>query len=196
MTPGGSDLALTAPPELVWPAVVAPEDAIRTVARRLHPGVDLAARLYHHPFLGMMFLCGAPVRRFRSRTGAGQVLAAVVVDLVGGRAYLSDPWNDEDFTTRAAALGVAGPAATTRGAAPVRGPAPRLREAEAVAAGRSLLPGVLARRRRLDPVGPAELAAPLIYFGKPNWWVTGRDGDRSIEVVVDALSGRHYVASA
>lgn len=196
MTTAGSERARTAPPDLVWPVAVPSEVAVRTVARRLHPGVDLTARLYHHPFLGMMFLCGAPVRRFRSRAAAGQVLAAVVVDLVGGRPYLSDPWNDEDFTTRAAALGVGGPTATALGAVPVRGPAPRLGEAEAVAAGRSLLPDVLARRRRLDPVGPTELAAPPVYFGKPNWWVAGRDGDRSIEVVVDALNGRHYVASA
>lgn len=182
--------------DLVWPVTVPAEVAVRTVARRLQPGVGLTARLYHHPFLGVMFLCGPSVGRSRLRTTAAPVLAAVVVDLLSGRAFLSDPWKEEDFTTREAALRTAAPSPPDGEAVPVRGPAPRLSETEAVEAGRALLPGLLARRRRLDPVGPTRLAGPPVHFGKPNWWVTGRDGDRRVEVVVDALSGRHYVSSA
>ncbi|MDO5738648.1 MAG: hypothetical protein Q4P07_00700 [Ornithinimicrobium sp.] len=189
-----NDLATAS--DLVWPAAVPPEVAVRTVARRLQPGVDLTARLYHHPFLGMMFLCGADTGRLRRRVTAGPILAAVVVDLVSGRAFLSDPWNKEDFTTRDVALRAVTAGSPEGTTVAVRGPAPRLTEAEAIEAGRALLPGLLARRRRLDRLGAARLAGPPVQFGKPNWWVTGRHGERHIEVVVDALSGRHYVSSA
>lgn len=186
----------TAAPVLAWPSAVPAEAAVSTVARRLGPGADLTARLYHHPFAGMMFLCEMAPGPFRQRASAAPVLAAVVVDLVSGRAFLSDPWNDEDFITRDTASEEALSGSSGADPHPVRGPAPRLTEQEAVEAGRALLPGLLARRRRIDPFRPARLTGPPVHFGKPNWWVTGRDGERALEVVVDALSGRHYVCSA
>lgn len=184
-------------PELVWPAAVTAEEAVRKVARRLPDGAGagLTARLYHHPFMGMLFLSGTvPGRSWRRRAPGAAALMPVVVDLVSGRAFLSDPWVEEDFTTRESALR-ATDARVDDPSSQVQGPAPRLTEGEADAAGRALLAGVLLRRRRLSPTTPAELVAPPVCFGKPNWWVTGRNGDRTVEVVVDALSGRHYVCS-
>ncbi|GGK79669.1 hypothetical protein [Ornithinimicrobium pekingense] len=183
--------------DLVWPAVVPAEAAVRTVARRLPPGAQLSARLYHHPFAGMAFLCGTDTRRSRWLAPARPLLASVLVDLVSGRAFLTDPWDADELTTRAAALSASSGDALWSEAAPVlRDPAPRVTEDEAVAAGHALLPGLLARRRRLDLLERAELTQTPVRFGKPNWWVTGRSGERTVEVVVDALSGRHYVRSA
>ncbi|RIK14452.1 MAG: hypothetical protein DCC50_11175 [Acidobacteria bacterium] len=188
---------MTTSSDLVWPVAVPAEAAVRTVARRLPPGTELTARLYHHPFLGMMFLLDTEKHRSRWRPRARPVLAAVLVDLVSGRAFLTDPWNAEDLTTRAEALAAASSGHVDAVTSPApRAPAPRLTEEDAVAAGRALLPGLLARRRRLDALGAAELTGPPTRFGKPNWWVTGQAGGRMVEVVVDALSGRHYARSA
>lgn len=197
MTTASREAAPTALSDLVWPAAVSAEAAVRTVARRVPSGAELSARLYHHPFLGVAFLLDTDEHRSWWRAAARPVLAAVVVDLVSCRAFLTDPWNAEDLTTRADALasGPSGDVGAMTTAAP-RDPAPRHTQAEAVEAGRALLPGLLARRRRLDALAPAELAGPPVTFGKPNWWVTGRAGGRTVEVVVDALSGRHYVRSA
>ena len=63
MTAVGCEPAVATPPDLVWPAAVSAEAAVRTVARRLPPGAELSARLYHHPFLGMMFLSGTESHR-------------------------------------------------------------------------------------------------------------------------------------
>jgi hypothetical protein len=187
-------LPATASRNLVWPVAVPAEEAVRKVARRLPEQVPLAAHLYHHPFVGLVFVCRPPARRALRRGGRAPVLGHVVVDLVAGRAFLSDPWDEDSFVTREAALEAvafdADPVAPS-----VRGPAPRITETEAVEAARALLAGVLVRRRRLDPVGRAELHAPPVYFGKPNWWVTGKRGERAVEVVVDALNGRHYACS-
>lgn len=195
MTTRSREPATTALSGLVWPVAVSADEAVRTVARRLPDGAGLTARLYHHPFLGLTFLLDKEERRSWWRTATQPVLAAVVVDLVSGRAFVTDPWNAADLTTRTDALPPPGPVGATTTPAP-RDPAPRHTEAEAIEAGRALLPGLLARRRRLDALGPAELTGPPVSFGKPNWWVTGRAGGRTVEVVVDALSGRHYVRTA
>lgn len=186
--------------DLVWAAVVPAQQAIRKVARRVTEPVDLTARLYHHPFLGLVFVCRPlPPRLPRlpgrsARVGTAPVAAHVAVDLVSGRAYLADPWDDDSFTSLGAALDAAGQHGAPAGN-PVNGPAPRIEDQGALDAGRRLLAGALARRRRLDGLGPAELHTPPVRFGKPNWWVTGQCGQRRIEVIVDGLSGRHYVCS-
>jgi hypothetical protein len=194
VTTAAPRLPATASRDLVWPAVVTADEAVHKVARRLPERVPLTAHLYHHPFAALAFVCHPSARRWPRRTERGPMLGHVVVDLVTGRAFLSDPWDEGSFITREAALEAARPDAD-RVAASVRGPAPRISEADAVEAGRALLTGVLVRRRRLDSVGRVELHAPPISVGKPNWWVTGRGEKRDVEVVVDALSGRHYAYS-
>jgi hypothetical protein len=184
----------TASRDLVWPAVVTAEEAVRKVARRLPEQIPLAAHLYHHPFVALAFVCRPSARRWLRRAERAPMLGHVVVDLVAGRAFLSDPWDESSFITRDAALAAGLPDAD-RGAPSVHGPAPRISEADAVEAGRALLTGVLVRRRRLDSVGGVELHASPVPVGKPNWWVTGRGEKRHVEVVVDALNGRHYACS-
>lgn len=183
------------PPDLVWPVAYPADRAIRKVTRRLAEPIDLSADLYHHPFLGFAFVCRAPARRFPWQRPGVPALAHVVVDLVGGRAFLGDAWEEDSFTTRTVALRAAGHEVPAGQSSAPPGPAPRITQAVAEERGRALLAGVLARRRRLDPVGTVDLFAPPVYFGKPNWWVCGRRGDHVVEVIVDALSGRHYVCS-
>lgn len=196
MTTPHSEPASARSSDLVWSVAVPAEAAVRTVARRLSTGADLAAQLYHHPFLGVTFTIRQRERRSWLRgtaaTSAPTLIAAVAVDLVGGRALLTDPWDPADLTDRATAVATTPGYGVATGSAP-RSPAPRVTEEEAVDAARALLPGLLARRRRLEPLSPAELTAPPVRFGKPNWWVTGHSGGRDVQVVVDALSGRHYV---
>ncbi|GAB3045052.1 hypothetical protein [Sediminivirga luteola] len=75
-------------------------------------------------------------------------------------------------------------------------PEPRLGVAEAEASARRLIDSVLIRRRRwAERTEPRLMDGPLV-FGKPNWWVTGTRRGRRVEVIVDALTGRHYAFSA
>lgn len=184
--------------DLVWPVAVPAEEAVRRVSRRLPGTPELAAQLYHHPFLGMTFLLdrrsGSRWGRAGGSSGTGALVAAVLVDLVSGRPFLTDPWDDADLTTRANAAADTPGHGVPDGPEP-RGPRPRITDDQAIAAGRELLPGVLTRRRRLDALAAAELDRAPVRFGKPNWWITGRSDGRELQVVVDALNGRHYVVA-
>lgn len=166
-----------------------------------------------------------PVRDGRGTVPEG-FIAHVAVDLVGGRAFLTAPWTGGDFVTRAEAQvpgreddaggaqdraapgsqaeatsgpdsGIApGPLSAEKAPAGIADPEPRLGVAEAEASARRLIDSVLIRRRRwAERAEPRLMDSPLV-FGKPNWWVTGTRRGRKVEVIVDALTGRHYAFSA
>lgn len=174
-------------PLVALPAAVSAEQARATVARRLPQALDLDAALYHHPFLGLVFECSSSRVRipFRKDTDPpAPAIAHLIVDLVGGSAYLGDPWNDDSFEP------------IQQADTAIRGPAARIEEATAIRSARAVLAGVMTRQRRIDTISRADLLGPPVRYGKPNWWVTGRRGERSVEVIVDAISGRHYACSA
>ena len=175
-------------PVVALPAAVSAEEARVKVARRLPKATELDATLYHHPFLGLVFECTSNRVRipFRKNTEpAVPEVAYLIVDMVGGSAYLGDPWDEGSF--------VPIPQAES---AVVLGPEARIEEAVAIRSARAVLAGVMARRRRIDTINRADLLVPPLRFGKPNWWVTGRRGERNVEVIVDAITGRHYACSA
>lgn len=178
-------------PEFAWPVKFSAEEAQTVVNRRLKVRADLDATLYHHPFLGLVFQSRSPrgslVRSTNNWRQAPEVIQAhVLVDLVGGRAYLSDAWDSRELVAIRPAEDITG----------LRDPEPLLDEATAVCAARAVLAGVVLRRRKLSSIADLELLEPPIRLGKPNWWVTDRDVSKSTEVIVDGITGKHYAFSA
>lgn len=171
-----------AAPRLAWPVAVDADQALRTVTSRLGPGaaggadVDLSARMVLHPMLAVEF-----VWHRRRREGAAHAL----VDLVGGRAFVVEPWTEVPFVP-------VGEMAELEETAELEPPAPQVPVEEAVRTARQLLAGVLLRRRRLGSASAFELRREPLCVGKPNWWVSGTAAGRRVEVIVDAVSGRHY----
>lgn len=172
-------------PKVAVAASISAEQARITVARRLREPTDLDATLYHHPFLGVVFTCRTSHVPLPGKGCPAPMLAYLVVDLVGGLAYLSDPWDESCFV----------PLEPTDATTRIRGPEPQVEQAVALSSARAVLAGAVLRRRRLDIVAHAELLESPVLFGKPNWWVTGRRGDNRVQVIVDATTGRHYACS-
>lgn len=175
-------------PSVALPATITAEQALAKIARRLPKASKLDATLYHHPFLALVFECTSNRVRIPFRgdpRSAVPEVAYLLVDLVGGSAYLGDPWDEGSF------MPIPHPESAV-----VQGPEARIEEAVAIRSARAVLGGVMARRRRIDTINRADLIVPPLRFGKPNWWVTGRRGERRVEVIVDAITGRHYACSA
>ncbi|MGO1396984.1 MAG: hypothetical protein ACTHYJ_11710 [Brevibacterium yomogidense] len=81
-------------PSVAWPVRVTQDRAVAWLRRRV-PGVaDASAQLYHHPMLATSY-------EVRRRDGSAS--AHALVDLVGGRAYATDPWEHIDFVAITAA---------------------------------------------------------------------------------------------
>ena len=177
-------------PEFAWPVKFSDHEARALVNRRLKEHTELMATLYHHPFLGLVFQGqnrppSVFLRARKFRMPSELVRAHVLVDLVGGRAYLSDAWEPDEFV----AIRHLDETST------ITDPEPQVSDAAAMRAARALLAGVALRRRQIHPIADLELVKPPIRLGKPNWWVTNRDPNGSTEVIVDGITGRHYAFS-
>lgn len=167
-----------APPEVAWPAAIDRPQAEHWVRRRLPAARGLELTMYHHPMMGIEFEWQ---RRRRE-----PIWINVLVDLVGGRAYAAEPWHDCQFEPLPNQTGTGGHLS----------PARQLCDEQAREHALRLADSVLLRRRRLDAPGRLRHRGELLYFGKPNWWITGEQRGRRVEVILDALTGRHYAFSA
>lgn len=175
-------------PRLAWPVAVDADQAQERVRARLGragASAALQARLYLHPMLAVELAWHR-----RRREGAAHAL----VDLVGGRAFVVEPWTEVPFVPVEELAELDGCSARDirDGAARFGPPVARVTVDEAVGTARRLLTSVLLRRRRLGSGSSFELRRDPLVVGKPNWWVTGSVSGRPVEVVVDAVSGRHY----
>lgn len=168
---------LTGRPQIAWPLQVTEEKVMAWVRRRLPGAREVSAQLYHHPMLGIAYRWRRPL--------AQPLLAHALVDLVGGRAYAADHWDNVAFQ----------PIDDVEVSRSLTPPAPVVSEDEAEQTARRLVNSVLLRRRRLDFAGRLEEHDSL-FFGKPNWWVQGVHHGRSLELVIDGLNGNHYVFRA
>lgn len=182
--------ALKLKPELAWPVKFSAEEARTVVKRRLKTRTHLKTTLYHHPFLGLVFQSENPstsiFTKIRGRQHPpGLIRAHVLVDLVGGRAYLSDAWDVKEFVA----------IRPTEQTSALQDPEPVVDETAAIRAARAILAGVVLRRRKLSSITDLELIEPPIRLGKPNWWVTSEDARKATEVIVDGITGKHYAFS-
>lgn len=165
-------------PQLAWPLQVSEEKVMAWVRRRLPGAREISAELYHHPMLGVAFRWRRPM--------AKPLLAHALVDLVGGRAYAADHWDDVVFQSTD----------DVEVSRRLRPPEPVVSKDEARQNARRLVNSVLLRRRRLDFAGRLEEHEEPLFFGKPNWWVQGVHHGRDVELVIDGLNGNHYIFRA
>src|SRR5699024_9791888 len=130
--------ALKLRPELAWPVKFSAQEARTLVNRRLKTRVPLKTTLYHHPFLGLVFQSGKPSPGIlpitsRWRQPPELIRAHVLVDLVGGRAYLSDSWDSTEFVA----------IRPTEQTSELQDPEPVVGETPAIRAPRAILAGLV-----------------------------------------------------
>src|SRR5699024_3166395 len=106
--------------------------------------------------------------------------AHVLVDLVGGRADLSDSWDSKEFVA----------IRPTEQTSALQDPEPVVDETAAIRAARCRLAGVVLRRRELSSNTDFEPLEPAIRLGKPNLWVTSEGANKSTEVIVNGITGK------
>lgn len=172
------DTAFGESPQIAWPAQITEQHVMKWVNRRLPGATQVGTDLYHHPMLGVAFQWRRPL--------AQPMLAHALVDLVGGRAYAAEQWDDVDFV----------PIDQVTVSRELTSPVQVVPTEDAEATARRLVDGLLLRRRRLDFAGHLRQYGKPILFGKPNWWVQGVYQNRKLEVIIDGLNGNHYVFSA
>lgn len=180
-------------PAVAWPVRVTHERAVAWLRRRV-PGVaDASAQLYHHPMLATSY-------EVRRRDGSAS--AHALVDLVGGRAYATEPWEHIAFVPIAEAGAGEAPAAggaddrTGASGGAISAPRRVLGDEQGERAARNLVRSVLLRGRRLGSPGRLHPLREPLLFGKPNWWLTGTTEGRPVEIILDGLTGRHYALKA
>lgn len=165
-------------PRIAWPAQITEQRVRQWVSRRLRGATEIRTDMYHHPMLGVAFRWERPL--------AQPLHTHALVDLVGGRAYVAEHWDDIDF------VAIDQVKVSSQLSPPVQAVATE----QAEAAARRLIDGVLLRRRRLDFAGHLRQYGKPLLFGKPNWWIQGVYQTRKLEAIIDGLNGNHYVFSA
>lgn len=168
-------------PSVAWPARVPHDRAVAWLRRRVTGVAEARAQLYHHPMLATSY-------EVRKRDGSAS--AHALVDLVGGRAYATEPWEHVAFVSIAEAE------ETAEAPGKISAPARVLDDERGERAARDLVRSVLLRGRRLGPPGRLHPLREPLLFGKPNWWLTGTKDGRPVEIIMDGLTGRHYALKA
>ena len=173
-----ADTDLYRGPRIAWPAQITEQWVMKWVSRRLPGATQVRTDLYHHPMLGVAFQWERPL--------AQPMQAHAIVDLVGGRAYAAEHWDNIDFVA----------IDQVPVSSELTPPAQVISTDQAEEGARRLINGVLLRRRRLDFAGRLRQCGKPVYFGKPNWWIQGEYQNRKLEIIIDGLNGNHYVFTA
>lgn len=152
------------------------------VRRKLPRAREVKMSLYYHPMMGFEF--GWNVRRGKFNK------ITILVDLVSGRAFAAAPWDDNSFEPPAAEIMAENehPLLIERQAA--------VTPEKARAAARSVAQVIVMRKQRFAVTGNMRSTAQDLYFLKPNWWITGSHRGRPLELILDGVTGKHYVFSA
>lgn len=165
-------------PDVVWPMNISRDRAMSWIGGKLSGIRNARAELYHSPMLGVVFEVRRNLRPPET--------IHVIVDLVGGRAYAAEPWAEVDFV----------PLERVARSEEIASPVRALTDDQGEAAARKLVLSLLLRTRRLGGPGRVHRQGPVLCFGKPNWWITGENRGRQVEIILDAVTGKHYALSA
>lgn len=165
-----------------WKLNVDRTAAYNWVRKKLPKAHDIKLSLYHHPMMGYEF--GWEIR------GGKFSRITVLVDLVSGRAFAAAPWDESSFEPADTRL------ITENDHAQLSDRKASVPLGKAKAAARSVAQVIVMRKQRFAVTDNIRSTAPDVFFLKPNWWITGSHRRRSLELILDGVTGKHYVFSA
>lgn len=163
-----------------WKLKVDREDALKWMRRKLPKARDVEMSLYYHPMLGCEFDWHGPRGKL--------IKINILVDLVSGRAFAASPWTNESFDAPEMQL-------QADNAHAISAPEPSIDISKAKETARSVAHVLVTRKRRFGGVGNLAKATRDVHFLKPNWWITGGHRGRDLELILDGVTGKHYVFS-
>lgn len=152
------------------------------VRRKLPKAHDIKMSLYHHPMMGCEF--GWKIRRGKFSK------ITILVDLVSGRAFAAAPWDENSFEPPDTQL------IAVNDHAQLSDRTALVALEKARAAARSVAQVIVMRKQRFAVTDNMRPSAPDVFFLKPNWWITGSHRGRPLELILDGVTGKHYVFSA
>lgn len=152
------------------------------VQRKLPKARELQISLYYHPMMGFEF--GWDIRRGKFSK------ITILVDLVSGRAFAAAPWDDNSFESPAVELMAQNEHYLLSERKAV------VSSEKAKAAAKAVAQVIVMRKQRFAVQGNIRSTAPDLHFLKPNWWITGSHRGRPLELILDGVTGKHYVFSA
>ncbi|MHA6800095.1 hypothetical protein [Bounagaea algeriensis] len=162
------------------PVRVPAQEAVDLCARRAPRAQVADAELHYHPFVAVAFdvirTRRGLFRRRASGTSPSRRVHALV-DAVGGRTYLTEPW----------------PELERHDGFP--GPSGDITTVEAVRRATAAVSTQLLRGRRLLDPGVLQQAGVIDRVWKPNWVVPLVHRGRQLRVLVDGMNGSYYVSS-
>lgn len=137
--------------------------------------------LLYHPFAGFEYAFSVP--RLRSKLRRERV--NTLVDRYTGKAFITGPWSELQ------------PIAMNEEARRVKDPGWNSTTFETARSKASRLVGTVAMRHlRLAQDPRVEETRSYELLWKPNWLLTGRLQDRTIQILVDGLNGDYYVVGS
>lgn len=163
-----------------WKLNIDHDEALRWMRRKLPKARDVATSLYYHPMLGSEFDWHGPRGKL--------IKINILVDLVSGRAFAAAPWTDKSFSAVEAEL-------QANNAHIISTPEPRVDMVTAQQTARTVAQVLVTRKRRFGGVGKLDQHTRDVQFLKPNWWITGTHRGTDLELILDGVTGKHYVFS-
>ena len=163
-----------------WKLNIDRDDALKWVRRKLPKARDVEMSLYYHPMLGCEFDWHGPREKL--------IKINILVDLVSGRAFAASPWTIESFDDPEVQL-------QADNAHAISAPGPSINMSKAKETARSVAHVLVTRERRFGGVGHIAKITRDVHFLKPNWWITGSHRGRDLELILDGVTGKHYVFS-
>src|SRR5699024_9391848 len=98
------------------------------------------------------------------------------------------PWTDKSFSAVETEL-------QADNAHIISTPEPRIDITKAHQTARSVAQVLVTRKRRFGGVGTLDKHTRDVQFLKPNWWITGVHRGLDLELILDGVTGKHYVFS-
>lgn len=165
---------------LAWKLNIDHDDMLKWVQRKLSKARNVETSLYYHPMLGCEF-------DWYGTTGK-LIKINILVDLVSGRGFAAAPWHEQT-------LGLPEKVLQDQNDHAVSSPEVCIDMATARQTARSIAQVLVTRKRRFGGVGVLSAETRDVPFLKPNWWVTGEHRGRELELILDGVTGKHYIFS-
>ena len=162
------------------PVRVPAQEAVDLCVRRAPRAQVADAELHYHPFVAVAFDVTRSRRSLLRRRATGTApprRVHALVDAVGGRTYLTEPWPELERHDV------------------IHGPGGDIATGEAVRRATAAVSTQILRSRRLLDPGGLQRVRVIDRVWKPNWVVPLVHRGRQLRVLVDGMNGSYYVSS-